>query len=207
MRILIASTNTHKCAELANVGRRFGIKLVTPQTLAVERSLGAVPKVDENGTTFEENARIKALAFREWSDMDTLGDDSGLEVEALGGRPGVFSARYGGGSLNDRQRCALLLDEIRALEYKSGIINRRAQFVCSLAFYPVNGSCITYSHALAGTIIDEPRGTNGFGYDPIVLIDEIQQTLAEVDFEVTCTRGFRARAAEKLFAMVLGEQR
>ena len=201
-RVLIASSNRNKVAELGNVGGRFGIEIVSPPELAAKPGLGVPPDVEENGATFQENALIKAEAYLRWGGMPTLGDDSGLEVEILDSRPGIFSARYGGPGLNDADRIQKLLKEVRQEEAARGVSNRRAAFVCSLVLLTPEGGRFSSDYRLAGTILDEPRGSNGFGYDPIVLIDELGKTLAEVDFEITCTKGFRARAAEQLFRMV-----
>jgi len=135
--------------------------------------------------------------------MPAIGDDSGLEISALGGRPGVFSARYAGEGASDKVRMAKVLAELAELELAAPGLDRRACFRCTLVLAYPNGAVLWAEGELKGTILYEPRGDKGFGYDPIVLIDELGQTLAEVDFSITCENGFRARAARELFGKLL----
>ena len=134
--------------------------------------------------------------------MPALGDDSGLDVDALNGCPGIFSARYAGEDATDAERIAKLLEELRT----NGAVtkeNRSARFRCALALVYPDGRTEFAESSLEGHILGESQGTAGFGYDPIVYLESIGSTLAEVDFDVTCTRGFRALAAKKLFSKLI----
>jgi len=196
--ILIASGNKHKLKELQSVAARFDIRLIPPDECRQSLGLAPCPEVEENGTTFFENALLKAQAFSAWSGMPALGDDSGLEVEALEGRPGIFSARY---ASDDSARIDKLLRELEALEQRSGQSNRRARFRSVLVlFFPRTGEILHAEGTLEGEVLRERRGHGGFGYDPIIYLEALQATLAEIDFARTCREGFRALAAEKLFA-------
>ena len=190
MKLLAATANRSKFRELETIAARFGVTLVHPE------EIGIPPVVEETGETYLENAMLKAKSFCEWSKIPSLGDDSGLEVDALGGAPGVRSARF---APNDRERIAKLVEKMKGVE------DRSAKFRCVLVLYRPDGSTLSAEGVLNGRILHEPRGRGGFGYDPIVLIDEFQQTLAEVDFSVTCDRGFRARAAQALFTKLTAE--
>ncbi len=197
--IVVASGNRNKLAELSTIAERFGIALVAPAELAEEKGLPPPPEVDEIGTTFIENARLKARAFSKWSGLPALGDDSGLEVSALGGMPGIYSARYAGEGKSDADRVSKLLQELASALERDPSLGRRGQFRCVLSLVEGEHELMNAEGILEGTILHEPRGTGGFGYDPIIELDALGKTLAEVDFETTCARGFRAVAAENLF--------
>jgi len=198
--ILIASSNEHKQAEILRVGERFGMRFITPQELQREKGLPDFPIVEEKGRgDYRENALLKAQAFSRWGGMDALGDDSGLEVDALGGRPGINSRRYAGEDATDEQKIQKLLAELSAIENRK-TIERTCAFNCTLVLIRRDGSIIDANYKLSGTVLRRPRGHFGFGYDPIVYIPSIGQTLAEADFETVCTKGFRAQALENLFA-------
>ncbi len=199
--ILIASSNLNKILELQTVGRKFGLSLLSPGDIAQKRNLGPWPEVQETGATYQENALLKGIAFSKWAGIPALGDDSGLEVTALDNRPGVWSARYAGAGASDKDKIAKLLQDYQHSQIANK--DRSAYFCCHLALcYPL-GAVLFGDASLKGTLLDEPRGEKGFGYDPIILIDELGKTLAEIDFELTCEKGFRARAAEKLFSKLL----
>ena len=200
MRVLGATSNKYKLAEIRSVAGRFGVEVVSPEELE-----GEAPDVEETGETYEDNARLKSRAYFEWSGIPSLADDSGLEVLALDNRPGVHSARYAGESTSFSEKMRFLLGELHEIEQRTGIRERRAAFQCCLVLSYSGGELVT-SASLPGHILDEPRGDGGFGYDPIVFIDEFGATLAEVDYELTVTRGFRARAAENLFAKLASIQ-
>ncbi len=197
--IVVATTSLHKLAELQTVARQFDLRLISPDDCRKQYSLGPWPEVEEVGSTFQENARIKAAAFFRWSGIASLGDDSGLEVDALEGRPGIFSARYAGEGASDRQRIAKVIAELKDLTSADTPSGRSARFRCSLALCTSPDEYLESDGSLEGYILQEPRGTGGFGYDPIVYINAIGSTLAEIDFERTCREGFRAIAAQKLF--------
>lgn len=194
--ILAATSNPNKIKELQAVAAEFGIRLVAPAEVAAERSLPQIGEINETGRTYAENALIKARAYCAWASMPALGDDSGLEVPALSGRPGIYSARYLAPTANYRERMSALVAELAQLGTGA---DRRAVFRCALALVTPNGETFSSEGQLWGRILDEPQGAGGFGYDPIVLIDKLGKTLAEVDFAVTCREGFRPQAARKLF--------
>lgn len=156
------------------------------------RDLEAAPDVAEEGETFRENALEKARAIAGYSGKPALADDSGLEVEALGGMPGVYSARYAGDDATDRDNIIKLL---RGLRGKEG---RKARFVCCLAFVTPRGEEIVVSGTCEGVIIDEPAGEGGFGYDPVFFLPELGKTMAEIPGELKNKISHRARACRKL---------
>ena len=157
-------------------------------------SLQAFPNVDtppETGTTYAENAVLKARFYALATGMCALADDSGLEVEALAGAPGVFSARYAGENASDADRRALLLSELA----KVSDVNRRARFVAVVAISDADGSVLNVSEGICeGTIISSPRGDGGFGYDPLFVPDGFNQTFAELPDDVKNVISHRARA-------------
>src|SRR5437764_9951062 len=183
--LLIATRNQGKVAELLPLMQSLRLRL---------RSLADFPEigeVEETGETFAENASIKARAYAEQSQLWTLSDDSGLEVDALGGAPGVYSARYGGAGLTFDERIKLLLEELS----RSGHANRRARFVCVIAISDPHGEIVNLSTGICeGAITDAPRGTNGFGYDPVFVPDGYNQTFGELSTEIKEKISHRARA-------------
>lgn len=154
--------------------------------------------MDEHRDTYHGNALLKAEAFFAWSGVPTLGDDSGLEALALDSRPGVLSARY---APSDQEKIERLLAELSLSKLASSPeIGRKALFRCVLTFVDGGPTPLTAEGVLTGKVLESPAGSGGFGYDPIISIDELDLcTLAEVDFEITCRSGFRAKAAECLF--------
>ena len=198
--IVAATSNIHKFKELKVVTERYGVKLCHPSHVAKEKGLSPIGEILENGNTYRENAFIKAMAYMKWSGMNAIGDDSGLEIPMLDNRPGIYSARYGGVVLSDYDRINVLLDEITNAWKQTGLQDDRAVFKCSLAFVRTDGTVYYADSELWGTVLTQCRGTNGFGYDPIININDLGKTLAEVDFPTTCKHGFRAKAAQQLFA-------
>lgn len=177
--IVVASANAHKVDEYR--------QLLSGQQVELKSLLDYpnFPGVEEDGKTFRENASIKALAACKYCDVPAFADDSGLEVEALDGRPGVHSARY---AASDPERIAKLLGELQ------GVTNRRARFVCAIAI-AINGEVIeTFEGEIRGTILDAPRGNNGFGYDPLFLPDGYDCSFAEMDAELKNRISHRANA-------------
>lgn len=202
MELLVATSNKHKFAELRCVAAEFGIVLVTPAQVA-RPELGPLPVVVEDQPTYRGNALKKAELFHQWSGRPTIGDDSGLEVDLLDGRPGVLSARYGGEGATDSERITKLLSEVNQQERIKKIRNRKARFLCSLVCVLGEGQQVEEQGVLEGEVLDGPAGSNGFGYDPIVRIESLGRTLAQCDFETVCRYGFRAQAARKLFQTVV----
>ena len=166
---MLASRNPHKLKEISALLAGFQLTVIAP---GLFRQTGAGP--DENGGTFIANARIKALHFSRHSDQLTLGEDSGLEVRALNGRPGIHSSRYAGNGASDSQRIVKLLGEL------SGITERRARFVCALVLALKGTELFSCSGSAAGLILTEPRGRNGFGYDPVFFYPPLGKTFAEL---------------------------
>jgi len=157
-KLLIATLNPGKLRELAQALIPEGIEVVGLDLL------DDMTPVEETGSTFEENARIKAEGYSRRTDLTVLADDSGLEVDALGGAPGVESARYGGPDLDDVGRSRLLLE---ALKDVSEPADRAARFRCVLAVARAGRTLATFSGVVEGRIGHTPRGSNGFGYDPV----------------------------------------
>ena len=187
--LLIATTNPGKIAELTEIFSGLVPRLRSLSEFA------ATPEAEETGTTFEQNAVIKALHYSSHTGLWTLADDSGLEVEALGGAPGVFSARYGGGSASYPERMARLLAEIA----QTGDAARRARFVCVIALAaPGDENTHTFTGECRGRIAPAPRGTNGFGYDPVFIPDGHARTFGELPADAKRNLSHRARAAAKV---------
>jgi XTP/dITP diphosphohydrolase len=169
MRLLIATRNRHKLAEIRAIFALPGLELLGPDDTA------PLPDVEEDADTFEGNALKKARTLAEASGLRTLADDSGLEVEALAGAPGVRSARFAGPGAGDAANNALLLEKLR------GVADRRARFRCVLALCEPGGREWTVAGACPGRLLDAPRGTGGFGYDPLFVPDGHTRTFAELD--------------------------
>ncbi len=183
--IVLATRNKHKLAELSFL---LGIpaKLLRSAT-----DFEGAPDPEETGATFAENALIKARAISVFTGEWALADDSGLEVDALGGAPGVLSARYAGNHGNDAANNRLLLEKLAAMPGKP----RTAHFSCVIALVAPDGSEYTARGECPGTILHEGRGSNGFGYDPLFLPDGYDKTFAELSTEVKCNFSHRAAAA------------
>ncbi len=166
MQILAATNNTHKVRELGAILTSLGIDVCTPE------EIGGIPEVEESGTTFEENAILKALGVAKATGQTVVADDSGLEVFALNGEPGVYSARYAATT----EACMA-----KVLERLEGHEDRSARFVCVIALASPAGLIGTVTGEVRGRIHTEPRGHNGFGYDPIFIPDGYDCTFAELD--------------------------
>jgi len=160
-----------------------------------------IGEAEENFVTFAENAIAKACFYASATGLWALADDSGLEVEALGGAPGVLSARYAGEHATDADRRELLLSELTKVSelVKSANANRRARFVCAIAIASVDGEVLNLSEGICeGNITLAPRGTSGFGYDPLFVPDGYAETFAELSNEIKNQISHRARALIKL---------
>ena len=183
-RLLIATHNQGKVREY----RELLADLPVEVTFLDE--MGITTEVEETGESFAENAVIKALGYAEMSGLWTWADDSGLEVDALGGEPGIYSARYGD-LPSEQERYNYLL--ARLADVPDG--QRAARFRCVIALAMPDGDAFTASGALEGAITYAPRGTNGFGYDPVFQIEHSNLTLAEISSELKNAISHRARAA------------
>jgi XTP/dITP diphosphohydrolase len=177
-----------------NPGKIHEIKLILGDLDLQFCSLNDFPEVavaEEKFDTYAENAIAKAQFYARATGLTALADDSGLEVEALGGAPGVLSARYAGEHATDADRRSLLLSELA----KTGSSNRRARFMCAIAIASTRGDILNLSEGIcSGTITFAPRGTSGFGYDPLFVPDGYDQTFAELSDEIKNQISHRARA-------------
>ena len=190
-RIIFATKNNHKMKEIREILDGRGYEILSMSEAGVDID------VVEDGTTFEENALIKSRTIRDYvKDAIVLSDDSGLEVEALGGEPGIYSSRY---AENDAARIAKVLKNLEGKE------NRRARFVCVIAI-AINGEVIeTFEGEVKGTIVDAPRGSNGFGYDPIFMPDGYDMTFGEMSDELKNKISHRADAVRKALEFIEDE--
>jgi XTP/dITP diphosphohydrolase len=186
-KLLLATNNKGKVLEFQSLLEETGLELVTPA------ALGLTLDVDETGSTYEENARLKALAGVRASGILTLADDSGLEVDALGGEPGIRSSRYAGDRADDHGRVRFLLSKLSSVPEA----RRTACFRCVIALAWPDGRVDYCEGRCDGLIISQPRGEAGFGYDPIFYFPEFHQTMAELPPEVKNRVSHRGRAARK----------
>ncbi|MBQ6798225.1 MAG: XTP/dITP diphosphatase [Oscillospiraceae bacterium] len=196
MRAVLASKNAHKLKEIAKITERFGMELV------LQSELGLDLDPEENGTTFEENSMIKAKAVMEASGMAAIADDSGLMVDALGGEPGIYSARYGGDACkNDKERYEYLLRKLENVPDEQ----RTAKFVSVITLLYPDGTSVIARGECPGIILREARGENGFGYDPVFYVKEDGLTMAEMSAERKNEISHRARALQALAKKLGGE--
>ena len=182
MRFVLATHNPGKLREMGEILKDFGIEVVSP------RDLGLTVDVEETGTTFAENAMLKAKAICKAAGLAAIADDSGLCVDALGGAPGVYSARYGGEGLDDKGRYMLLLSSLR------GAPTRAAHFACAVACAFPNGDTLTAEGRCDGSIAYAPLGEGGFGYDPVFLLPGTGKTFGQLTQEEKSAVSHRGRA-------------
>lgn len=191
--LLIATTNPGKFAEVQAYLGKFPLRI---HPLA---ALSSAPKVIEDGATFEENAAKKARTLAEYSGLMTLADDSGLEVDALGGAPGIYSARYAGEQADDEDNNQKLLRELAFVPESK----RSARFVCALALRaPKSRKEVAWSarESCEGVITFAPKGGHGFGYDPLFLFPPLGKTFGEIDRALKATVSHRGKALRKFAA-------
>ena len=169
--LVLATTNRNKVREFRQFLADFPVQV---KSLA---DFGRLPEVIEDGRTFDENAYKKAHHYARVLGLPAIADVSGLVVEALDGAPGVYSARYAGEDATDQENCQKLLDVL------GNKTNRKARFVCVLSIAVPSGPALTYEASCAGTILAEPRGSNGFGYDPLFYFEPLKKTFAELSLE------------------------
>lgn len=194
MRILFATSNPHKIDEVRAILAPLGIEVVGLDSISPQP-----PEPVEDGATFEANARIKAIAYAKATGQSCLADDSGLEVDALGGRPGVHSARYAGVGSSRPQRDAAnnakLLGELEHVPDD----RRTARFVCAMCLADPRGTVLAETRGeFPGMIAREPRGTNGFGYDPLLHLPDRQCTSAELTNDEKNARSHRGEATRMM---------
>jgi len=191
--LLLATRNPHKTREFSEIlGAEFAVRDLSEESEA--------PIVEETGATFAENAILKAVAISKWTRDLVVADDSGLEVDALNGAPGVYSARYAGEGATDRVNVAKLLSE---LERSGTPPPFTARFRCVLALARDGELLDTFEGAIEGTIVEPPRGGGGFGYDPVFQPTGLTQTFGEIAPEEKNRMSHRARAIRLLRAAVL----
>ncbi len=188
--LVIATRNENKLREFREVLKDLQIEV---------RSLndfGPIPEAIEDGATFDENAYKKAIHTAKVLGLPAIADDSGLVVEALDGEPGVYSARYAGEKATDEENCNKLLHALQ------GVNNRKAYFQCVLSIAVPSGPALTYEGRCNGIIIDDKRGHNGFGYDPIFYFEELGKTFAELSMEEKNTVSHRGKALAEVKAEI-----
>jgi XTP/dITP diphosphohydrolase len=167
-KLLIATNNRGKIREYRDLLNGLPYRIVTPEDIGIKLD------VDENGTTYHENAHKKATAFAKASGLLTLADDSGLEVDALNGEPGIYSSRYAGENVNDNRELIFLLDKLKGIPEDL----RTSRFKCVIALAYPDGRVQYCEGSCEGTITDTPRGSQGFGYDPVFYFPEYKKTMA-----------------------------
>lgn len=183
MKLVLASQNQNKLREMTAILSQLGVEV------CLQSELGLRVDVEETGSTFEENSLLKARAVMEASGLPAIADDSGLCVDALGGAPGVYSARYGGEGLDDTGRYRLLLENMRGMA-------RGAKFVSVITCAFPNGDVLTARGECPGTIAFAPMGESGFGYDPVFFIPGLKKTFAQLTPEEKNAISHRGKALE-----------
>lgn len=186
--VVIATNNKNKVKEFKSLLGNDNIEFKTLNEIGYNK------EIIEDGNTFKENAIIKAKTISKELNVIAIADDSGLEVEALGGAPGIYSARYAGG--HDDENNKLLIKNLKNKE------NRNARYVCAICIYYPNDEYLIVEDYCNGIIIDEPKGTNGFGYDPYFYVNEFNKTLAEVSLEEKNKISHRAKAIRHIGELI-----
>ena len=188
IEVVIATRNAGKLREIQAILAPLGLRILSL------RDFPEIPEIVEDGNTFEENALKKAIAVALQTGRTAMADDSGLAVDALQGRPGVFSSRYAGEKATDADRCRKLLEEMAGIPPGK----RGAVFICVMAVASPGGKTEVVKGECRGEIALAPRGSHGFGYDPVFFLPEFGKTMAELAPEVKNQISHRARALEKL---------
>lgn len=197
-RLLIATTNPHKVEEFRALLADVPFELVGLRDVLA----GEPPEVEETGATFAENAALKAIAYAQATGLCALADDSGLEIDALGGEPGIYSARWAGAEVTYPERFRLMLDRLAGIPEEQ----RTARYRCALAVACPGEAGLrgVVEGVLEGRIASEPRGMGGFGYDPIFLVPELGRTVGELSAPEKHAISHRARAAAAARDLLLG---
>lgn len=193
MKAVLASNNKHKLVEIKTMLEGKFDDILTLKDLNIQ------VEIEENGITFEQNAYIKASEIAKMTGLLAIGDDSGICVNALDGEPNIYSARYAGEPCDDKKNNEKLLNKIHALE-KDGQVDRTAYFQSVVVLCYPDGKYISGSGRTYGKIIDEYRGDNGFGYDPLFLSDELGKTFGEATMEEKNKISHRSRALADLLS-------
>jgi XTP/dITP diphosphohydrolase len=187
-KVVIATENKGKIKEFQQLFASIGIEV---QSLL---DLSFPGEIEETGSTFEENAIIKAQVLADYYKQTVIADDSGLEIDALGGEPGIFSARYTGASKNDQANIEKVLHKLEGVPDEK----RSARFVCAIAVVTPNEEPVTFRGTCEGIIAQEQSGTNGFGYDPIFYLPEYYKTMAQLAGDEKNKISHRAHAIKQL---------
>jgi len=190
MKILLATRNRHKVEEILKIWGKLPFEVLTLD------SYPHLPPVEEDGSTFEENALKKAREVSQQTRLVTVSDDSGIEVDGLGGKPGVYSARYAGDGATDLQNNKKLLEELKGIPLDSP--KRNARFRCVAALVDPLDFEITVEGVVEGRILGTPKGKHGFGYDPLFLVPSKGMTTAEMSSEEKNAISHRSEAFRKL---------
>ena len=189
-KIVLATANTHKVEEFQRI---LNHKLPDLELIS-QKEFKNVPEIEETGASFAENALIKARAINNFTNLPALADDSGLVVEALDNRPGIFSARYAGIGATDAKNLEKILSEIKNFEGQY----LKAYFECSIAYVDKASSIeFVVDGQMFGSLVKEIRGKNGFGYDPIFVPDGLEKTVSELKDDVKDEISHRGKALEK----------
>jgi XTP/dITP diphosphohydrolase len=191
-KLLVATSNLGKATEYRILLDGLGYEITTP----AEQAIAEV--IPESGNSYERNARSKAIAYARLSQLTALADDSGLEVDALNGQPGIKSARFAGRAATDADRVNSLLARLDGIPWE----RRTARFKCVIAVATPEGRCQTCCGECHGMIALEPKGENGFGYDPIFFLPELSKTMAELPLETKNQISHRARASRRARQML-----
>jgi XTP/dITP diphosphohydrolase len=192
-QLLLATTNLHKLEEYRAIFADVPFQLLSLRDIHLDMD------VEETGTTFAENAELKALAYARASGLIALADDSGLEIDALGGAPGIYSARFAGRETPYSERFRLILERLKGLPPQQ----RTARFRCAITIAEPSGLYRTVEGVEEGIIAEAPRGEHGFGYDPIFFVPELGRTNAELSPEQKNRISHRGQAAAKARELLL----
>ncbi len=188
MKIVFASRNEGKVKEIRAMLQELDVKLVSLN------NYDNAPEIVEDGNSFFANALKKAKIVSEFTGETVLADDSGLQVDVLGGEPGIHSSRYAGENATDEENIAKLIARLKGIPQEK----RGATFFCVLVLYRIDGSYDCFEGKWRGRIIDEPRGNNGFGYDPVFMVPELKMTAAELSAKIKNKVSHRGQAFAQL---------
>ena len=192
MKFVLATANTGKIGEMCGILSGMGHEVVTRDALGIDII------IEETGSTFYENALLKASAISKASGLPAIADDSGLCIEALDGAPGLYSSSFGGEGLSDEERCVFLLETMKNMEH------RRAKFVSNILCVFPDGDILSAEGECRGTILTAPQGSNGFGYDPVFMADGKDVSMAELPTEVKNSISHRGIALSKFVKLLEG---
>lgn len=193
MKIVVATRNSGKVREIENELADLNIEFLSLSEFP------EIPEISETGSTFSENAKLKAGQVAEATGLPAIADDSGLEVDALNGRPGVVSARFAGDGASDDDNNRKLLEEMKGVPESE----RTARFRCVIAFAEPGGEIETVEGSCEGLILTEPRGDQGFGYDPLFYCPPLGKTFSEIDVKTKLSESHRGTALKKLRKLLM----